>query len=128
MAQTVCNMASIFLYTDDKFVERLEKDSEFIEQSLGDFKPLASRVHMKFFYEDIETPNIAGHAIMARHKYSNDNALKSDSTRLFQNTPQSYRSQMLKRYPLAVITLKWSGLAHRTKESLRSYTYICNCF
>ncbi|KAL9631682.1 MAG: hypothetical protein Q9164_005754 [Protoblastenia rupestris] len=58
------NIASIFVNTDDRILKNLERDSEWLQQQLGQYGPISSDFITKFAYEIYATPLLMGKAVM----------------------------------------------------------------
>ena len=59
------NVASIFMPADDKILKHLERDSEWLQQQLGQYAPISRDFVTKFAYEMFPTPVALGRTIMA---------------------------------------------------------------
>jgi hypothetical protein len=70
------NVASVFVATNDRLMKHLERNSEWLQQQLGQYAPISGEFVTKFAYEEYETPTALGHTIMVCllviHGYSND--------------------------------------------------------
>jgi hypothetical protein len=60
------NIASIFMGTDNKILKHLERDSEWLQQQLGQYGPISGDFVTKFAYETLPTPITIGKSIMVR--------------------------------------------------------------
>ena len=60
------NIASMFVNTNDKAIKNLERDSEWLQQQLGQYGPISADFITKFAYEIYATPLLMGKAIMVR--------------------------------------------------------------
>jgi len=58
------NVASVFVATDDRLLQHLERDSEWLQQQLGQYGPISGEFVTKFAYEEYRTPTLLGHSIM----------------------------------------------------------------
>ncbi|MCJ1423210.1 hypothetical protein MMC29_001092 [Sticta canariensis] len=58
------NVASIFMTADDKILKQLERDSEWLQQQLGQYAPISGDFVTKFAYETHSTPIALGRTIM----------------------------------------------------------------
>ncbi|MCJ1394890.1 hypothetical protein MMC18_007770 [Xylographa bjoerkii] len=63
-------VGSIYYHTDDRLLQQLKSDSEPIEQGLGEFANIASKILMKYFYESFPTPMKAGGSMTVIKKSS----------------------------------------------------------
>ena len=57
------NVASIFITADDKILKHLERDSEWLQQQLGQYAPISGDFVTKFPYEMFPTPIALGRSI-----------------------------------------------------------------
>ena len=64
------NVASIFIKTNDKLLNILERDSEALQQQLGQYTPISSDFETKFAFETKATPLALGQAIIVVPKSS----------------------------------------------------------
>jgi hypothetical protein len=64
------NVASIFVMTNDKLLNILERDSEALQQQLGQYTPISSDFETKFAFETKSTPLVLGQAIIVVPKSS----------------------------------------------------------
>ncbi len=64
------NVASIFLSTSDRILQHLERDSEWLQQQLGQYAPISGDYITKFAYEIYPTPIAVGKTIMFSILYS----------------------------------------------------------
>lgn len=62
--QVMLNMASIFVTTNDRILSHLKRDSEWLQQQLGQYAPISGDFITKFAYETYPTPIVAGKKIM----------------------------------------------------------------
>jgi hypothetical protein len=58
------NIASVFMAADDRIVKHLERDSEWLQQQLGQYGPISGDFVTKFAFEEHPTPTILGQSIM----------------------------------------------------------------
>ncbi len=58
------NVASIFVTTNNGIRQHLERDSEWLQQQLGQYAPISGDFITKFAYEIFPTPIAVGEAIM----------------------------------------------------------------
>ena len=64
------NVASIFVKTNDRLLNILEKDSEALQQQLGQYTSISSDFETKFAFETKPTPLVLGHSIVIVPKSS----------------------------------------------------------
>ena len=58
------NIASVFVSADVRLVKHLERDSEWLQQNLGQYGPISGDFVTKFVFEEYSTPTVLGHSIM----------------------------------------------------------------
>jgi hypothetical protein len=64
LGKALINIASIFVKADDKILKHLERDSELLQQQLGQFATISSQFVTKFAFETRPTPTAFGKSIM----------------------------------------------------------------
>ncbi|KAF2022898.1 tetratricopeptide repeat domain-containing protein [Setomelanomma holmii] len=64
------NIASVFVAADDRLLQHLERDSEWLQQQLGQYGPISSDFVTKFAFEEYPTPIALGKSIMVVSKAS----------------------------------------------------------
>uniref|UniRef100_A0A0B7KK83 DUF676 domain-containing protein n=1 Tax=Bionectria ochroleuca TaxID=29856 RepID=A0A0B7KK83_BIOOC len=70
LGRVLANVASIFISADDRLLKHLERDSEWLQQQLGQYGPISGDFVTKFAYEQYETPTLLGHSILVVPKVS----------------------------------------------------------
>ena len=70
LGELMLNLASIFVTTNDRILQHLEKDSEWLQQQLGQYAPISGDFVTKFAYEIYPTPIAVGKTIMVSILYS----------------------------------------------------------
>jgi hypothetical protein len=58
------NIASVFVAADDRLLQHLERDSEWLQQQLGQYGPISGDFVTKFAFEEYPTPTVLGHSII----------------------------------------------------------------
>jgi hypothetical protein len=58
------NIASVFVAADDRLLQHLERDSEWLQQQLGQYGPISGDFVTKFAFEEYPTPIALGKSIM----------------------------------------------------------------
>ena len=66
LGELMLKVASIFVTADDKILKHLERDSEWLQQQLGQYAPISNDFVTKFAYEMFPTRIALGKAIMVR--------------------------------------------------------------
>jgi len=56
LGKLILKVASIFVTADDKILKRLERDSELLQQQLGQYGPISGDFATTFAYEIFLTP------------------------------------------------------------------------
>lgn len=73
--EIMLKVASIFVKADDKILKHLERDSEWLQQQLSQYGPIARDFVTKFAYETYPTPIALGRTIMVRKAMMSDRIL-----------------------------------------------------
>ncbi|KAF4418794.1 Protein SERAC1 [Colletotrichum fructicola Nara gc5] len=60
LGRVLVNVASIFVSANDRLLRHLERDSEWLQQQLGQYGPISRDFVTKFAYEVFETPTPLG--------------------------------------------------------------------
>ena len=66
LGKLIVNIASMFMAADDRVLKHLERDSEWLQQQLGQYGPISGDFVTKFAFEEYPTPTVLGHSIMVR--------------------------------------------------------------
>lgn len=66
LGRLMANIASVFVAADDRLLKHLERDSEWLQQQLGQYGPISGDFVTKFAFEEYETPTVLGKSIMVR--------------------------------------------------------------
>jgi len=64
LGQLLVNVASLFVAADNRLLKHLERDSEWLQQQLGQYSPISGDFVTKFAYEEYQTPTAFGQSIM----------------------------------------------------------------
>ena len=64
LGELMLNLASIFVTTNDRILQHLERDSEWLQQQLGQYAPISGDFVTKFAYKTYPTSIVAGKKIM----------------------------------------------------------------
>lgn len=64
MGQLTLNVASIFVEVDSTILKHLERDSEYLQQQLGQYGAISADFVTKFCYETLPTPLALGKTIL----------------------------------------------------------------
>jgi hypothetical protein len=70
LGKLMVNIASVFVAADDRLLKHLERDSEWLQQQLGQYGPISGDFVTKFAFEEYRTPTVLGQSIMVSgHSY-----------------------------------------------------------
>jgi hypothetical protein len=58
------NVASVFVAADNRLLQHLERDSEWLQHQLEQYGPISGDFVTKFAYEEYKTPTKFGHSIL----------------------------------------------------------------
>jgi hypothetical protein len=64
LGRLMVNVASVFMAADDRLLQHLERDSEWLQQQLGQYGPISGDVVTKYAYEEYATPTVLGQSIL----------------------------------------------------------------
>jgi hypothetical protein len=64
LGQLLVNVASVFVAADDHILQHLERDSEWLQQQLGQYSPISNDFVTKYAFEEYKTATAFGHEIM----------------------------------------------------------------
>ncbi|KND93937.1 Kinesin light chain [Tolypocladium ophioglossoides CBS 100239] len=64
LGRLLTDIASVFIAADDLIIENLKRDSEWLQQKLGQYDQISSDFVTAFVYEAYETPTVVGHKIL----------------------------------------------------------------
>jgi hypothetical protein len=64
LGKLLVNIVSVSIASDDRIVKHLERDSEWLQQQLGQYGPISGDFVTKFAFEEHPTPTVLGHSIM----------------------------------------------------------------
>lgn len=64
LGKLLVNVASVFVAADDRLMKHLERDSEWLQQQLGQYGLISGEFVTKYAYEEYKTPTVLGHSIM----------------------------------------------------------------
>lgn len=64
LGRLMVNIASVFVPADDRLLRHLERDSEWLQQQLGQYGLISGDFMTKFAFEEYATPTVLGHSIM----------------------------------------------------------------
>jgi hypothetical protein len=64
LGKLIVNIASVFIAADDRLMKHLERDSEWLQQQLGQYGLISGDFVTKFAFEEYSTLTVLGHSIM----------------------------------------------------------------
>uniref|UniRef100_A0ACC1R8X0 Uncharacterized protein n=1 Tax=Lecanicillium saksenae TaxID=468837 RepID=A0ACC1R8X0_9HYPO len=64
LGRVLANVASLVIAADERLLKHLERDSEWLQQQLGQYAPISNEFVTKFAYEQYATPTVLGRSIM----------------------------------------------------------------
>lgn len=64
LAEQILKVASIFVRANDKILKHLKRDSEWLQQQLGQYGPISGDFVTKFAYETYPTQMALGKAVV----------------------------------------------------------------
>jgi hypothetical protein len=79
LVEMMLRVASIFVTAENKILQHLERDSEWLQQQLGQYAPISRDFVTKFAYEMFPTEIALGKTIMVSILYSLPANYLSDS-------------------------------------------------
>lgn len=68
LGKLMVNIVSVFVAADSRLLQHLERDSEWLQQQLGQYGPISGEFITKFAFEEYETPTVLGHSIMVSYE------------------------------------------------------------
>lgn len=66
LGRVLANVASLVVPADDRLLKHLERDSEWLQQQLGQYGTISNDFETKYAFEEYATPTALGHSIMVR--------------------------------------------------------------
>jgi hypothetical protein len=69
LGKLLVNVASLFVPADNRLLKHLERDSEWLQQQLGQYGPISEDFVTKFAFEQYETHTALGHSIMVLSRF-----------------------------------------------------------
>ncbi|KAK4243154.1 hypothetical protein C7999DRAFT_44972 [Corynascus novoguineensis] len=70
LGRVLANVASLVMLANDRLLKHLERDSEWLQQQLGQYASISNDFVTKYTFEEYETPTVLGHKIMVVLKAS----------------------------------------------------------
>jgi hypothetical protein len=126
LGRLIVNVASVFVAADDRLLRHLERDSESLQQQLGQYAPISGDFVTKFAFEEYATPTVLGRSmVVSRHEISSVRQLLT-LTRLFPGHRQSCQApQTASQSPYTQTTSTWSSSSRSWILDTRRYQVIC---
>jgi hypothetical protein len=111
LGRVLANVASLVVAADDRLLKRLERDSEWLLQQLGQYAPISNDFVTKFAYEEYTTPTVLGRSIMVCDFVRHHREVALNSIRWFQRRRQSFQDTQTPSQSLSTqIIPLWSGI------------------
>jgi hypothetical protein len=112
LGRLMVNVALMFVAADDRLVRHLERDSESLQQQLGQYAPISGDFVTKFAFEEYATPTVLGRSmVVSRYEIVGARQLLT-LARLFPGRRQSCQApQTASRSLYMQITSTWSSLS-----------------
>lgn len=108
LGKLLVNVASVFVAADDRLIQHLKQDSEWLQQQLGQYGPISGDFVTKFAFEEYETPTMLGHSLMVR--LSSSRCGSCSQYRSFREHQRLSQAQPTpSRLPSMRTILTWSG-------------------
>lgn len=92
LGQFLANITSLFIAADDHLLQHLKRDSEWLQQQLGQYGPISGDFVTKFAYEEYKTSTAFGHSIMVSNLTTTLEKLLN-RCRLYLKHRQSFRAR-----------------------------------
>lgn len=89
LGRVLANVASLFVAANDRLLKHLERDSEWLQQQLGQYASISNDFVTKYAFEEYETPTVLGHKIMVGILVRPYREMALTSSRWFQRRRQS---------------------------------------
>jgi hypothetical protein len=64
LGKLMVNIASVFVAANDGLLKHLERDSEWLQQQLGQYGLISEAFITKFAFEEYPTTTVLGHSII----------------------------------------------------------------
>ncbi|KAK3297151.1 uncharacterized protein B0H64DRAFT_416349 [Chaetomium fimeti] len=65
LGRVLANVASLFVAANGRLLKHLERDSEWLQQQLGQYAPISNHFVTKYAFEEYSTPTVLGHRILS---------------------------------------------------------------
>ena len=126
LGKLLANVASVFVAADDRLMKHLERDSEWLQQQLGQYGPISGDFVTKFAYEEYKTPTMLGHSIMVCPFVASLWCNNNQQRRLCHELQPSCPARLMQsRSPSMRTTLIWSSSRRRRTIATRLCQGIC---
>lgn len=66
LGKLLVNVVSVFVAADTRLLQHLERDSEWLQQQLGQYGPISGDFVTNFAFEVYERRTVMGHSLMVR--------------------------------------------------------------
>jgi hypothetical protein len=64
LGRLMVNIASVFVAADNRLLRHLERDSEWLQQQLGQYGPISGEFVTKFVFEEYAMPTVLGRSMV----------------------------------------------------------------
>jgi hypothetical protein len=69
LGKLMVNVASVFVAGDNRLLQHLERDSEWLQQQLGQYGPISGDFVTKYAYEEYPTPTVLGRSMLVCYRH-----------------------------------------------------------
>ena len=122
LAQRLLSIVSIFANANKNILKHLERDSEYLQQQLGQYAPISGDFVTKFAYEIYETPVAIGKKIMVFSLELRSTYYVLMPSRSSQRLPQSSLDHLIQSPLASMRTIpRWSNTARLRTQDMRRY-------
>ena len=66
LGRVLANVASLFVAANDRLLKHLARDSEWLQQQLGQYASIINDFVTKYAFKEYETPTVLGRRIVVR--------------------------------------------------------------
>ncbi|EAQ83136.1 hypothetical protein CHGG_10954 [Chaetomium globosum CBS 148.51] len=89
LGRVLANVASLFVAANDRLLKHLARDSEWLQQQLGQYASIINDFVTKYAFKEYETPTVLGRRIVlnARDKTSLNQSFRHVAVRILQEHP-----------------------------------------
>lgn len=117
LGRVLANVASLVMPANDRLLKHLERDSEWLQQQLGQYASISNDFVTKYAFEEYETPTVLGHKIMVRDFVHHHREMALSSIRWFQRRRPSYQDTQTPSRSLSTQIIPPWSVIHRKETS-----------